>query len=166
MYSITAVEKIISDVCKKAGTALTVPVTVNGRLTRTLGRVLSDSADGGKTWNPAKIEFSKQLLETASEESIKQIILHETAHYIVEMRTHEDHGHDEYFKAVCAEIGCTADKTKAKVDRVKAIQYKYDVRCKNCGGVWHYNRAGKVIQNIGYYSCGECGGELEYQQNF
>lgn len=160
MYDLNRIKETLNTVCGKAGITLTVPVVINGRLTRTLGRVISE-CDIDDTWYPTKIEFSKQYIETATDDCIYQTILHECAHYIAVIRSHETHGHDAYFKAVCAEIGCVEDKPKAShIDRIIEIKSKYDVKCENCGETWHYSRAGKIVQHPEYYHCITCGLEL------
>lgn len=105
-----------------------------------------------------KVEFSKQLLETTTDETIESVIKHEAAHYIVTARTHEAHSHDSLFKAVCAEINCTNDTPKTHVERTVSAEqvYKYTVVCPNCGEIAHYHRMSKNLKNISSCYCKKC----------
>ena len=142
-------------------------VLANGRLTRTLGRCCYERKCGKVV--PVRLEFSRQLLETATAQSITDVILHECAHAIAAIETGESQGHNKYFKNVCARIGTDNDGTKTKVEStISDTQlYKYFIVCKGCGEVLgKYHRAGKVIKNIDDYSCPHCNHKLSVLQNF
>lgn len=136
-------------------------IKINGRLTSTHGRVTSQWMPEVGGYFPVKVEFSKQMLDYATDESIRQVILHEAAHYIATYRTHADHGHDSYFKAICREIGCTASKASGNLEYKTAaapeILYKYLVVCPNCGVIGGYQRKCRTLNNINYCSCKKCG---------
>ena len=155
------------EICRIAGYDFTIPVKINKRLTRTLGRVSWIRVNGKVT--STSMEISYQLLATATFDSIKAVVAHECAHYLVNEETHESHGHDAVFKAMCARIGCTNDgKVCHSLDReVPETQiYKYFVICKDCGKtVGKYHRAGKIVQHPDFYSC-KCGGALTVVKNF
>lgn len=143
-----------------------IEVAVNGRLTRTLGRCRYAVHAGRPV--PRRIEFSRQFLETSSEESIISIIRHECAHAIVTLRTKEKHGHDAVFKECCAELGTVNDGCIAKeIDRAEGYEktYKYNVICTSCGKSCNYSRAGKVVKYANLYNC-TCGGNLKVIQNW
>ena len=157
MWTITDIEKICKEYCGKVGIKFTIPVVVNGRLTRTLGcvRYLRNRTTGYVT--AQQMDISRQLLETASEESIKAVIAHEVAHFIVIQETHESHGHDATFKRACARIGCENDKPSTEVERVVAVQSKYEVWCDTCNDiVGHFSRKCKTIDNIAHCTCNRC----------
>jgi predicted SprT family Zn-dependent metalloprotease len=119
--------------------------------------------------NNSKVEFSKQLLVTCSDDTIRDVIMHEAAHYIANDRTHINHGHDAYFKAVCAEIGTTNDGTVTQTERTVAASeiYKYTVSCPNCGPLGYYHRMSKTLKNISHCSCRKCGShDLSVIQNY
>ena len=133
-------------------------IKINGRLTSTHGRVTSQWMPEVGGYLPIKVEFSKRMLDNATDESIKQVILHEAAHYIATYRTHADHGHDSYFKAVCEEIGCTASKASGNLEYKTAPTglYKYLVVCPNCGVIGRYQRKCRTIESIGICFCKTC----------
>lgn len=155
-YDLSRVQREFTNICNKAGVQVTSPISLNGRLTRTLGRVCM--VRRGETVENEKVEFSKQLLETTTDSTIESVIKHEAAHYIVTARTHESHGHDSIFKAVCAEIGTTNDTPKTHVERTVSAEqvYKYTVVCPNCGPISHYHRMSKNLKNISSCYCKKC----------
>jgi predicted SprT family Zn-dependent metalloprotease len=162
MYDLSRLKKEFKEVCEKAGIELKIPVRINTRLKTTLGQVcyIGDKPD--------RVEFSQQLLETSTDEAIHQVLLHEAAHYIADVRDGISHGHDAYFRAICAEIGCTNNKTTYKVERLKGVgsTYKYDVFCPNCGFIKGYNRKGEILKHLNRCHCSNCGSkELWYVQN-
>ena len=167
-YTIEEVKDIFEEVCKKANVPVICPIVENGRLTRCLGRVkyTTDIYEGTV---PIKVEFSKSFLAHGTKESITDVVLHEAAHYITTMRTGERHGHDKIFKQTCKEIGTTCDKvsTDAQLEVPEETHYKYIIYCPTCKKMVGYkNRRCKTIDNIEYYSCTTCGGNLEVIQNW
>lgn len=153
--------KMCEEICAKAGYDFTIPVKINKRLTRTLGRVSWIRTHGIVT--STLMEISYQLLTTATSDSIEAVVAHECAHYLVIKETGENHGHDSIFKEMCARIGCTNDGTiYHNLSRAvpETEVYKYFIKCKECGKiVGKYHRAGKVVQHPEYYKC-KCGGSL------
>lgn len=167
-YDITRVRKEFNEICSKCGVQVQSPVELNGRLTRTLGRVMLIKK--GTVVTPTKVEFSKQLLATATDESIWDVIAHEAAHYVATIRTKENHNHDAYFKKVCAEIGTTNDGTTTDVQRTVAADkiYKYQVECPDCNSILgYYHRKTRTLQNLSSCSCGKCHSRnLKLVQNY
>lgn len=146
-----------------------IALSINGRLTKTQGRCISKAYMGA--YYPEKIEISRQLLETGTEQAIIDVIYHECAHALVTIETAEPHGHDAVFKAVCQKIGATRDKASGYVERKENVAvdeiYKYTVYCPNCGFIGGYSKMGKRLKNINDCFCGKCnGGNLYYKQNW
>lgn len=155
--TIAEISKILDDTCAKVNVKVNVPVTINGRLTSTLGRVVFTVPNN----KPTKIEFSKKLVETGDIHDIIDVIIHEAAHYVTLVLTGEDHGHDATFQKMCYRLG--TDNCKPKFEgMVRPLQKKYSVICTGCGQVvGAYDRKGKVIKSIeagtGVYRCVDCG---------
>ena len=124
---IEEVKKIFKETTDKAGCAIDCPITFNGRFKNIDGRV-SSTGDGQKI---IKVEFSKKYFESEPEDKCRQIVLHECAHAIVIFRTHEHHEHDEVFRKVCAEIGCTL--IGEYDDNPTPVHYNWEIRCSKCG---------------------------------
>ena len=167
-YDLNRIKMEFNEVCRKAGTPCDVPIRLNGRLTRTLGRVFHQCDVTSGVWYSTHVEFSKQLLETASDKSIRDVILHECAHFIVTARTGESHGHDAACKKVCAEIGTTNDGIATEVERTVAKSSKYEIFCPTCHKtISEYSRMCKTIQHIEQCQCKGCGkGGLKVIQNW
>lgn len=157
MYDINRIKKEFYEVCENAGMDLKLPISINGRLTRTLGRVRFTRNVRTGYCELRDVEFSRQLLETASDKSVRDVILHEAAHAIVTYRTSEAHGHDDTFKAVCAEIGTDNDGVATEVERTVEVKSKYEITCPNCGIVGRYSRACTATRHIENYTCRMCG---------
>ena len=167
-YTIERIRAEFTQVCNKAGVEVTSPIELNGRLVKTLGRVCAISY-GGRVENK-KVEFSKQLLATATDASIEAVLKHEAAHYIANARTHESHGHDSYFRQICAEIGTDNDGTTTDVERTVSNDkiYKYTIYCETCQEpIAYYHRMSKTLKNLSSCSCKQCGTHnLKLIQNY
>lgn len=158
--------KMCNEICNSVGYNFTIPVKINKRLTRTLGRVIATSYNGYLT-NKC-LELSYQFLYSATLDAIMDVLKHECCHFLVTEMTHKHHGHDYMFKEVCARIGCTNDKAtyNPEIQREEK-EFKYTVKCTKCNKtVAMYMRAGKVIKNPDRYSCKLCGGDIIAIQNF
>lgn len=167
-YNLARITKEFNEICNNAGVQVTCPIKISGRMTRTLGQVTHERVNG--TTISTLVQFSKQLLETATDASISDVIKHEAAHYIATARTGEAHGHDSYFKAICAEIGATNDGTKTKVERTvdDSAIYKYFIKCEDCNKIIAArHRMSKNLKNLSACYCKKCGGNhLTLIQNF
>jgi len=140
-----------------------IEVSINGRLTKTLGRVMHTKK--GNVVTPYKMEFSKQMLETVIESDINDIIGHEWAHYYITKTTGVNHNHDAEFKALCAEIGCFGT-TSIEVTRTVEIRHKYELYCSSCfKRVAVYDRKCKTVTNCSYFKSNCCGAPLILQDN-
>lgn len=165
-WTVEEIKSYMQELAASVGLEFYTPVKINGRLTKTLGRVIA--IPYFNHYGPECVEFSKQFLETSTDESIKQVIQHEFCHWAVLVETGKVHHHDATFKAMCRKIGCSADQPVTKVERTVSDDklFKYIVRCKDCGNELHYNRAGKVVKHPDWYGCGKCSGDLEVVQNW
>ena len=159
----------VSRTFKKAGHNFpnSIEIKINGRLTRTLGRCMYKNIYEIAT--PYKIEFSKQFLETSTDDCIESVIAHEACHALVAIETGVAHHHDEYFKEMCRRVGCTNDGRTTQVESTvddRAL-YKYFVVCKECGKVvGMFHRAGKIVKNSEHYKSKCCKGSLLVEKNW
>ena len=71
-YTVEELTSICEKIANDNGAELICPVKINGRLTKTHGRVIYKNIDDNVV--PSAIEFSKRLIETASEESIQEVV--------------------------------------------------------------------------------------------
>ena len=168
MWTIERITNLCIDYCKKCGVTFNSPVIINGRLTRTLGRCFYMRT--GETWKPTKIEISRQLLETSTDESIEAVIAHECAHYVACAVTHENHGHDSTFRFYCEKIGTSNDTAVYEdLQRTKTNEeiYKYTLYCSECGKfVGGRLRASRIIKEPWDYYTKCCDAELKVVKNW
>lgn len=162
---ITKVREICYVKAREHGFNLYCPVVVNTRFRKTLGRVCYDECG-----ELEKIEFSAQLLEYGTEQSIIDTVLHELAHAFVYLETGEHHGHDATFRAMCARLGIINNGMYAKgqvYEKPREEFYKYTLKCSCCGkAVGHRSRACKITQHPEYYTSRCCGAAIKVIQNF
>ena len=135
--------KIVTDVCAAQGFGVDMPIKMNPRLSRTLGRVKYRTSSLGI--RVEVMEFSTKFFKdpAKTEDVLRQIILHETAHYLAFKYDGQVHEHDKIFRYWCTRIGCKAtgeyitDENNQVIENIK-IQYKYDCRCSKCGNHLRY----------------------------
>lgn len=167
MYTTQQITEKYKELAFSLGEVFDTPVIINGRLTRTLGRVISDVRNG-KIF-PRCIEISRQLLETATKESIDEVLIHEFCHWYLAATTHVDHGHDATFKALCQKLGGGDGKTATHVDRLvdNSKLFKYQCFCAGCGKeVAQYSRASFAVKNPSLCATNCCGAILKVVQNW
>lgn len=168
MFSMEDIKKELNRLSAMVGDKFDIPVSINGRLTRTLGRVHSECHND--VWFPVRMEFSRQFLESSTDASIISVIQHEWAHYYVTKNTGESHGHDATFKAMCARVGCTNDTPSTKVERTvsESKLFKYQVWCPTCQEyISGLSRMCNSLRYIDQCTCKRCGnGGLSYVQNW
>ena len=158
------IKEVLENLSLRHGDVFNIEVSINGRLTRTLGRVKSIGTKAN--CRPISMEFSREMLETVTKEDIMSVIEHEWAHYYVTKTTHEDHGHDAVFKALCASLGCHGTTT-IKVERTVEKQAKYSVYCEECGKlVGEYGRKCKTVNNPELFRSNCCKKGLKVIQNY
>ena len=162
MWTIERVKNELEKLCAADHIVLDIPVEINSRLTRAMGRVKYVVASED-VYLPTKIEFARNLIENASDEDILQVIKHEYVHYflfITEPTT--NHNHDAAFKHKCDAINCTHNKSAHHVEgfRNANAKSKYEVWCENCEEcIGTYSRMCKTLKEIKYCTCGRCGSD-------
>lgn len=170
--TIEEMTKICKSACFCYDMTFDLKIELNARLTRTLGRVkLAAMPDG--TWVPTQFEISKKAFEEATADSLRDIVLHECAHYIATKRTGQNHGHDEYFKNICRRIGTSAENTTIKAtfkkeDNIGKPAHKYSIFCKTCNKeIGNRDKMCPVLRDIDNCYCKKCGQyNLYYTQNW
>lgn len=105
---------------------LDVPLEINGRLSRALGRFVYNRHEQ----RPKKVELSKRLLQYYPEETILDVLKHELVHYAcyVKGEPHDD-GHP-HFEGELRKHGVTG----TGIIKAKGLFHKYS--CNSCGGTF------------------------------
>ena len=131
---------LFTELCQKYNHPIP-PINANGRLKRTMGRVNYSFSSFGEKLS-ATIEFSTSFLVSSSEEDVKQVVLHEFAHYHLLLTDPENAGHTQQFRDFCKEIGCTHTGAKntsntmfKDIGALKSVGYKYILKCPECGAI-------------------------------
>lgn len=146
--TIKEIEKLVDATLESKGFKRDFPVRLNNRFSRTYGAVrLCDR----KIY---AMEFSSNFVAQAPDDIMRETVLHECAHVIVDLRyPNESHNHDGVFNAACAELGIDGGATTDFT-----IKRKYNVYCPNCGFVASYDRKTKMVSYIekGQCVCRKC----------
>lgn len=173
------IEQIIER-CKRdaaiAGLDFNIPVTINGRLQKALGKCLySREVDYSQdpprfSIIPNKIEISKNLFENCTDKSIIDVVDHEMCHYIATTITHRKQGHNAIFKKYCAMIGTKNDGMYDYTVEYKpnaGPHYKFDLYCSCCGQrVGGRHRRCQIVDHPENYLTRCCNAKVKVVQNF
>lgn len=139
-----------------------VAVTVNTRAKTRWGQTK-------KNGNSYTINISDRILQDEQDDLIaKDTIIHEILHTCTDCMNHGfnwkalankvNRAYPQYH------ISRTTSAEEKGIEARKAVDYRYNVICKECGNTWNYDRAGKVVQNTGRFYC-PCGGKLTVKCN-
>ena len=146
--TIKEIEKLVDTTLESKGFKRNFPVRLNNRFSRTYGAVrLRDR-------KICAMEFNSNFVAQAPDNIIRETVLHECAHAIVDLRyPNEFHMHDSVFNAACAELGIDGGATANFI-----IKRKYNVYCPNCGLVASYSRKTKMVSYVeeGKCVCRKC----------
>ena len=141
--TIKEIEKMVDNTLEAKGFKRDFPVRLNGRFSRTYGAV---RLRGNKIY---AMEFSSKFVAQAPDEIMRETVLHECAHAIVDLRyPNEFHNHDNVFNAVCAELGIVGRSYTSFI-----IKRKYNVYCPNCGLVASYDRKTEMVRCVEKGQC-------------
>ena len=167
-WTIEKIERECKRIAESQNEVLNIPVKINGRLTSTLGRVKYEYQDNIPI--PTIIEFSKSFIEKSDDATILSVIQHEMAHWLITVKTAENHGHDKFFKSMCAKLGCNNDGCHINTENTRntlETRYKYVIICKNCGPIGGKTRMCPTLRHINECWCKKCNSrELTYIQNW
>ena len=141
--TIKEIRELVDSTLEAKGFKRNFPVRLNSRFSRTYGAVrLRDN----KIY---AMEFSSKFVSQAPDDVMRETVLHECAHAIVDLRyPNESHMHDAVFNAVCAELGIAGRSYTPFI-----MKRKYNIYCPNCGLVASYDRKTKMVD---YVKEGKC----------
>lgn len=108
-----------------------VPVEISTRMEKTMGSFLFREKEGKII--PHSFRFSEILLSGGYEENVvRNVIIHEYAHFYANMKTQENHMHDDFFKSICKRLGISSETYfKQLLPEVK--KKGYILVCSKCG---------------------------------
>ena len=141
-----------------------VKISINPRLSKTLGRCCFNKNNLTGQINNLRIEISKRVLE--DERLTREVLKHEFIHWYCAASTGENHGHDDFFKKQCKYIGAVEERLM-NPEYTEDLKSKYEVYCCVCGGlVAKYARKSQTLKNINYCRSTCCEGKLKVVQNW
>ena len=146
--TIKEIEKLVDTTLESKGFKRDFPVRLNNRFSRVYGAVRL------RNRKIYAMEFSTNFVAQAPDDIMRETVLHECAHVIVDLRyPNESHNHDAVFNAACVELGINGG---AKTDFI--VKRKYNVYCPNCGLVASYYKKSKMVSYVeeGRCVCRKC----------
>ncbi|OUM86766.1 MAG: hypothetical protein BAA01_04020 [Bacillus thermozeamaize] len=153
MESLKMLQKEAAEFLRKAyGIELKIPIKINGRLKKTLGRLAL------KSGKPYAIELSADLVQYQDLKVIMDVLKHELIHYACFELGKPFKDGEEYFERELAKHGVSKTRTHA----YKGNLHVY--RCVSCENVSFRHRKyatddkGILKSRI----CGRCHGRLQY----
>ena len=149
--TIKDIKKLVDSTLETKGFKRDFPVRLNRKLDLdcTYGQVRL------RNMKIISMEFNPKFVKQAPDNVVREIVLHECAHAIVDMRYPDEfHLHDDVFNVVCAELGIVGSPYVSYV-----IKRRYNIYCPNCGLIASYNRRTKRLSCIekGQGVCRKCG---------
>lgn len=176
MRTLKFVRNIIKELDKETGLDGASLELKRNKTTRQLGcftfSKITYRNGGGTTYTPQSFTFSEVVLD-CDDETIREIVKHEYAHYMALVTYNDCCKHDYRFKEMCRKIGANANEPTFSNESVKnsLIQKaKYTLTCKHCGHVYTYSRKCQALDlakaGSPLVECAHCGcHEFEYKQN-
>ncbi len=109
MLSREELEKICKEYCREIWNMdIVCPITIDGRIKNSLAYFQHYV---GRKKSPVAIKFSKRLVENYSNETIKDVILHELCHYVLYMQGKKYKDGDTDFETELRKIGASSTNT-------------------------------------------------------
>ncbi len=123
-----------------------VPVQISTRMEKTMGSFLFKERDG--VISAYAFRFSAVLLSGRfNHQVVKDVILHEYAHFYANVKDQKNHNHDDYFKSICIQLGAPPH-TYFKELLPIAEKKGYILVCKKCGKPVAKRRRIDAVENI------------------
>ncbi len=146
-WSLEDVKKVLEEAGKVMGLSpALIPVKISTRMEKTMGSFLYREREG--VISPYEFRFSAILLSGKFEDQVvKDVILHEYAHFYANVQDQRNHNHDDYFKSICTGLGApthTYFKELISVPKKKG----YLLICKNCKKTVAKRRRRDAVENI------------------
>ena len=140
---------------KNYGFELTVPLRINGRLTRTYGRFGYRKYSNGRKV-PLYVELSRNLVENNEMVAVLDVLCHELVHYALFMQDKPNSDGHPVFESELERLGIVSQDNIAKKYSIKSAMRTY--QCTDCNTKF---KRGRALPNGGRgYKC-SCGGKLK-----
>ena len=140
-----------------------VPVEVSTRMEKTMGSFLFREKEGKII--PHSFRFSEVLLSGIYEENVvRNVIIHEYAHFYCNVKTQQNHMHDDFFKSICKRLGISSETYfKQLLPEIK--KKGYILVCSKCGQkVAQRRKIDSVDKILRMKSSGCCQAKIKYKE--
>lgn len=130
---------------------LRIPLTINGRLTRSMGRYVY-----GYNGTPKRIELAKFLLQYAHEVIIYSVLRHELIHYAMHiLGKPSDDGHPEFENEL--------SRHSALSTEMVLVGKYYQLKCDICNNKTVTQKK-SIINNLHKYKTSCCNSTLSFEK--
>jgi predicted SprT family Zn-dependent metalloprotease len=115
-----------------------IPIRISKKMTRSLGifKFSRKLINNKVIFTPVEFVFSDRLLNgTCKEDTVRNIIGHEFAHFYCTIVDQQNNGHNHRFKMVCVNLGISSKYwgTYSVIDELVNYDKKeYHILCSNC----------------------------------
>jgi len=109
IWNLNEVERVLTETGERAGLSTKgIPVSISDRMEKTMGSFVFKEKDGKVKAH--EFRFSARLLSGEfDEEVVRNVIIHEYAHFYANVTTGRNNGHNAVFKNVCRSLGIPDD---------------------------------------------------------
>ena len=156
IWNLSDVEGVLAETGDKAGLATKgIPVSISDRMEKTMGSFVFKEKDG--KIKAHEFKFSARLLSGEfDEEIVKNVIIHEYAHFYANVTIGKNNGHNAVFKNVCRSLGIP-DDTLFTAPGTRVIRKKgYKLVCSSCGETVAVRRHRDAAVDIVKYKISGC----------
>jgi len=129
-----------------------LPLRVNGGKT-VIGMLMWKKNFLTGEYIPTRLVLSRYLIVLNDEDQIKEVVLHEIAHFKVNPKN----GHNWAWQQMARQLGCKEGRCSVNTNMPEG---RYKAEC-SCGQVYYKHRAGKRVLHSNWF-CRKCRGKIRF----
>ena len=129
-----------------------IPITVDGRLKRSMGYFVGKYKRSGEFVEPVKFKFSKRI-NVYTNDTVKSIIEHELMHLLSDKKHKRNTSHNKEWKELCNKYRINDDEFFTPNLELEKDYYRYHIYCTRCGklvAIRDRLSKGKIIELLLY----------------
>lgn len=174
VWNVEDIREVLNEISEKMGVSCSKStIEITKRMTKCKGKcnmIGKKIAPGEYLYSSekTKFKFSYYLVNGSYKpEDVRQTIIHEYIHFYTNFKMKRPCNHNKYFKYFCRLAGISDETyfTAKPVDgttKVRGLEPKYLIKCKDCGNEFTKMRFGKGKEYyLSRYVCAKCRGKLE-----
>lgn len=150
-----------------------IPIRISKKMTRGLGlfKFSKKLIDNKIVFTPVEFVFSDRLLNgICKEDTVRNIIGHEFAHFYCTIIDQQNNGHNDRFKRVCSNLGISSKFWGAcsVIDELSNYDKKeYHILCRNCDKLVAVAQRKSRVDNLIKNSISACcKSKLKYKDGY